>query len=179
MPASSPFFSSARTLLGVKALCAGVVLFIAGRQFAGPGDPLPTPMEHAPAVQSVPAEDALVAKKAEVSTLANLWKAEIAEYLDDHYPDLAKHYKYLHSHPELSHQELQTSAFLIKQLEGSGFQVTKNFGGTTGLVAVLRNGIGPTVLSEPRWTPCRSRSRPACPTPARRSRETKTARSSG
>ncbi|MCE9532356.1 MAG: amidohydrolase [Planctomycetes bacterium] len=77
---------------------------------------------------------------------ASLWVAEANEYLVAHYPDLEKTYKHLHRHPELSYCETQTSAYLVKQLEGTGFKVTSNFGGGNGLVAVLRNGDGPTVL---------------------------------
>jgi amidohydrolase len=54
-------------------------------------------------------------------------------------------YKRLHSHPELSLQEEQTAARLATELTGTGFEITRNFGGY-GIVAVLRNGAGPTVL---------------------------------
>lgn len=62
-------------------------------------------------------------------------------------------YKYLHSHPELSYQEKETSRYLAKELRRLGFEVTQNVGdygvpGRTsyGLVAVMRNGHGPTVM---------------------------------
>jgi hippurate hydrolase len=42
-------------------------------------------------------------------------------------------------------REAQTASRLAHELEGTDFQVTRNFGGY-GLVAVLRNGRGPTVL---------------------------------
>ncbi len=73
-------------------------------------------------------------------------KGSKAIILAAHFTELETTYKHLHRHPELSYQETQTSAFLVKQLEGTGFQVTRNFGGGNGLVAVLRNGDGPTVL---------------------------------
>ncbi len=62
-------------------------------------------------------------------------------------------YKYLHSHPELSYQEKETSNYLAKELRSLGFEVTENVGDygvpsrtSYGLVAVLRNGDGPTVM---------------------------------
>jgi len=61
------------------------------------------------------------------------------------YPNLQKLYKHLHTHPELSLQEEKTSARLAKEMQAIGFDVTQNVGGH-GIVAVLRNGKGPTVL---------------------------------
>src|SRR5262249_26024845 len=54
-------------------------------------------------------------------------------------------YKELHSHPELSSQEAQTSARLAHGMKELGYEVTTGVGGY-GLVAVLRNGNGPTIL---------------------------------
>jgi amidohydrolase len=59
--------------------------------------------------------------------------------------ELLAHYTYLHQNPELSLQEQNTSAFLAKQLEASGYEVITGIGGY-GLVAILRNGDGPTVM---------------------------------
>ena len=67
-------------------------------------------------------------------------------------PQLLTIYKDLHQHPELSHQEKQTSAELAEDLRKAGFTVTENVGkyddGTQayGVVAVMKNGAGPTVL---------------------------------
>ncbi|HEY4961756.1 MAG TPA: M20/M25/M40 family metallo-hydrolase, partial [Terriglobales bacterium] len=67
-------------------------------------------------------------------------------------PELLTIYKGLHQHPELSHQEKQTSALLADDLRNAGFTVTENVGkyadGTQayGVVAVMKNGAGPTVL---------------------------------
>lgn len=60
-------------------------------------------------------------------------------------PGLEKLYKQLHSHPELSLQEEQTAARLAKELRDLGFDVTTKVGGH-GIVGVLRNGDGPTVM---------------------------------
>ncbi len=54
-------------------------------------------------------------------------------------------YKYLHTHPELSLQEEKTSGRLAKELRDAGFDVTEKVGGY-GVVGVLKNGPGPTVL---------------------------------
>lgn len=54
-------------------------------------------------------------------------------------------YTFLHAHPELSFQEKETMARVAAELSGLGFDVTQNVGGY-GLVGVLENGSGPTVL---------------------------------
>lgn len=54
-------------------------------------------------------------------------------------------YKDLHQHPELSHQEHRTAAAVAERLTQFGFTVTTGIGGT-GVVGVLRNGDGPSVL---------------------------------
>ncbi len=59
--------------------------------------------------------------------------------------DLVKLYKYLHAHPELSLKETKTAALLAGKLRAMGYDVTEHVGGT-GVVAVLKNGAGPTVL---------------------------------
>ncbi len=54
-------------------------------------------------------------------------------------------YKDLHQHPELSHQERRTAARVAGNLQECGFTVQSGIGGT-GVVGVLSNGGGPTVL---------------------------------
>ena len=54
-------------------------------------------------------------------------------------------YRWLHQHPELSHKEHQTAAVVVERLLQGGLQVHTGVGGT-GVVGVLRNGDGPTVL---------------------------------
>lgn len=71
--------------------------------------------------------------------------AAVRRAVDAELPSLVELYKYIHSHPELSLQEQQTAARLAKELKGLGFEVTEKVGGT-GIVAVLKNGKGPTVL---------------------------------
>jgi hippurate hydrolase len=54
-------------------------------------------------------------------------------------------YRDLHAHPELSHQEHRTAGRVAERLGQAGYQVHTGIGGT-GVVAVLHNGDGPTVL---------------------------------
>ena len=65
--------------------------------------------------------------------------------IDEDYAYLEELYLYLHQNPELSYQEEQTMARIAGELRGLGFEVTENVGGF-GLVGVLENGPGPTVL---------------------------------
>ncbi len=54
-------------------------------------------------------------------------------------------YRDLHENPELSHQEVRTAGKVARRLEVSGVSVHEGVGGT-GVVGLLRNGEGPTVL---------------------------------
>jgi amidohydrolase len=65
--------------------------------------------------------------------------------LEDRLPDLEALYRDLHRHPELSFQEKRTAAVMAGRLAAAGFEVTIGVGGT-GVVGVLHNGQGPTVL---------------------------------
>lgn len=60
-------------------------------------------------------------------------------------PDLLGLYQDLHAHPELSFQEKRTAQVVAERLRTRGWEVTEGVGGT-GVVGVLRNGEGPTVL---------------------------------
>lgn len=61
------------------------------------------------------------------------------------YPAMQAVYYDLHEHPELSFHETQTSQKMADGLRKLGFEVTTGVGGT-GVVGVLKNGNGPTVL---------------------------------
>jgi amidohydrolase len=61
------------------------------------------------------------------------------------YPAAHDLYVDLHQNPELSSHETQTAAKLAARLRGLGYEVTEGVGGT-GVVAILRNGTGPTVM---------------------------------
>jgi hippurate hydrolase len=65
--------------------------------------------------------------------------------LDALYPEMEKLYVDLHQSPELSLHEEKTAAKLADRLRALGFEVTTGVG-KTGLVGVLKNGKGPTVL---------------------------------
>jgi amidohydrolase len=54
-------------------------------------------------------------------------------------------YRTIHQHPELSNQELHTAAMAAGALRDAGYEVHDKIG-TTGVVGMLRNGNGPTVL---------------------------------
>ena len=60
-------------------------------------------------------------------------------------PELEAIYKDLHRHPELSMQEVRTPRLAADHLARHGFEVTAGVGGT-GVVGLLRNGTGPTVM---------------------------------
>jgi len=68
-------------------------------------------------------------------------------------PSLLAIYKDIHSHPELSAQEERTSALIAKELRAAGCEVTEHLGKYTkptqtgyGVVGLMKNGSGPTVL---------------------------------
>src|SRR5690349_12613340 len=60
-------------------------------------------------------------------------------------PDLEALYKDVHAHPELSMQETRTSSLAADRLRAAGYEVTTEIG-KTGVVGLLRNGEGPTVM---------------------------------
>lgn len=65
--------------------------------------------------------------------------------LDAIYPDLEKLYLDLHQNPELSFHEEKTAAKMADRLRALGFEVTTGIA-KTGVVGILRNGKGPTVM---------------------------------
>ena len=71
--------------------------------------------------------------------------AVVAQKLAADYPALLALYSDLHAHPELSLMEEKTAAKLAAELRSIGFEVTEKFGGH-GIVGVLKNGPGPTLL---------------------------------
>jgi hippurate hydrolase len=65
--------------------------------------------------------------------------------VENAYPAAHELYLDLHEHPELSSHETQTAAKLAGRLRSLGYDVTEHVGGT-GVVAILKNGSGPTVM---------------------------------
>ena len=65
--------------------------------------------------------------------------------LPDLLPQLEALYTDVHAHPELSMQEIRTAGLAAERLRVAGYEVTTAIG-KTGLVGLLRNGEGPTVM---------------------------------
>lgn len=72
---------------------------------------------------------------------------------DAELPSLVAAYKDLHAHPELSMHEEKSAAFVAKELKAVGCEVTENIGKYSkpefkgyGVVGVMKNGAGPTVM---------------------------------
>ncbi|MGH9644915.1 MAG: amidohydrolase, partial [Terriglobales bacterium] len=65
--------------------------------------------------------------------------------IDAIYPAAHELYIDIHEHPELSGHEKLTAAKLADRLRSLGYDVTEQVGGT-GIVAILKNGSGPTVM---------------------------------
>ena len=71
--------------------------------------------------------------------------AAVTPEVENAYPSAYALYVDLHQHPELSGHEIHTAAKLAGELRGIGYTVTEHVGGT-GIVAILKNGPGPTVM---------------------------------
>jgi hippurate hydrolase len=69
----------------------------------------------------------------------------VDSWLDAHLEELLRDYRHLHAHPELSNEESETAAAVAEQLESAGYEVARAVGGH-GVVGVLRNGDGPTLM---------------------------------
>ena len=77
---------------------------------------------------------------------------DVPAYVNGQLPGLVDIYKGLHTHPELSHHEEQSSTLLAAELRKAGYTVTEHVGKypdgsqAFGVVAILKNGAGPTLL---------------------------------
>ncbi len=71
-------------------------------------------------------------------TLSNAVRADYQNYL-------AGLFDHFHRHPELSLVEFETAKRMADELGRAGFDVTEGVGGT-GVVALMKNGDGPTVM---------------------------------
>src|SRR3954469_1606648 len=80
-----------------------------------------------------------------VSLFAADPKTAVKTFLNDEIPGLQSLYTEFHRNPELSLLEEKTGALVAAELRKAGFEVTEHVG-SHGVVAVLRNGSGPTVL---------------------------------
>ena len=72
-------------------------------------------------------------------------KAKIETSLESDYPKLDALYKDIHTHPEIAFQEEKTAAKLAAEMRALGFEVTEHVG-KTGIVAIYKNGDGPTIM---------------------------------
>ena len=72
-------------------------------------------------------------------------KQSIETSFENEYPKLDALYKDIHAHPELAFQEEKTAAKLAAEMRAIGFVVTEKVG-RTGLVALYKNGDGPTIM---------------------------------
>ena len=77
---------------------------------------------------------------------------EVPALVDKQLPGLLTTYKGIHTAPELSHHEAQTSTLLADELRKAGYTVTERVGKypdgsqAYGVVGILKNGAGPTLL---------------------------------
>jgi hippurate hydrolase len=72
-------------------------------------------------------------------------KAAIEKSFETDYPKLEALYKDIHAHPEIAFQEVKTAAKLAAEMRALDFEVTEKVG-KTGLVAIYKNGDGPTIM---------------------------------
>ena len=91
--------------------------------------------------KSVPTSLAALAMVLAAPVQANDLRSDLAEDM----PGLMELYRDLHANPELSFEEHETAAKLAKRMRDLGFEVTEGVG-RTGVVSVMTNGEGPTVL---------------------------------
>ena len=105
-------------------------------------------MCHEPVYQTFAASAALCAATflpahAEIDVVK--LKAAIEKSVEADYPKLDALYKDIHAHPEIAFQEVKTAAKLAAEMRALGFEVTEKVG-KTGLVAIYKNGDGPTIM---------------------------------
>ena len=71
--------------------------------------------------------------------------SSVATWLDQNIAALQDNYVWLHSHPEISFEERETAKKISGWLRDAGYDVTTDVGGH-GVVTVLKNGDGPTLM---------------------------------
>jgi hippurate hydrolase len=77
---------------------------------------------------------------------------DLRPQVDGELPPLLALYRDIHAHPELSRHEEHTAAIMAGELRKAGYTVTEHLGkygdgaNGFGIVAILKNGSGPTVL---------------------------------
>ena len=74
------------------------------------------------------------------------YSSELSESIQQDYDSyLGALWDHFHQNPELSTLEFRTAERMASELREAGFEITEQVGGT-GVVAMLRNGNGPTVM---------------------------------
>ena len=100
-----------------------------------------------------------------LAPMASCFASDLGQAVDASYPYVRDHYEYFHQNPELSLKEKESAARIAVELEAMGFKVTERVGdkwvkkkvrdlgldlgenvGGYGVVAVLENGDGPTLM---------------------------------
>jgi len=87
----------------------------------------------------------LISGARSLAAIASDLRAMVDSRVNQEYAGLFEFYQHLHRHPELSFKEEQTAAQIAGELKKLGLDVTPGVGGH-GIVGVLKNGPGPTVL---------------------------------
>ena len=72
-------------------------------------------------------------------------QAPSSQEVESVYPDAHALYLDLHQNPELSGHETQTAGKFAGHLRSAGYDVTEHVG-STGVVAIMKNGAGPTIM---------------------------------
>ena len=130
-------FDAAKLAVAAVVACAGFVA-CGGMQSSASA---PREASSAPAAPA-----ALAAPAASLPPLTtNPLTAALASRIATLLPELEAVYKDLHQHPELSMREVRTAKVAADWIERFGYVVSRNVG-KTGVVGVLRNGAGPTVM---------------------------------
>ncbi|HET9405889.1 MAG TPA: amidohydrolase [Candidatus Sulfotelmatobacter sp.] len=80
-----------------------------------------------------------------VVTFVSAWAQNTSKEVEAVYPEAKALYLDIHQNPELSSHEVQTAAKLAERLRSFGYEVTEHVGGT-GIVALMKNGAGPTIM---------------------------------
>ena len=88
---------------------------------------------------------ALLCAAGGVQAQADRFGADVDAQIGRHYGAVEALYKHLHANPELAFEEVNTAKRLAQELRTLGFEVTEGIG-KTGVVGLLRNGNGPTVM---------------------------------
>jgi hippurate hydrolase len=83
--------------------------------------------------------------QAQPASAAERLGEDIDAQIEQHYASVEHLYKDIHAHPELAFEEVNTARRLASELRALGFEVEEAVG-KTGVVALLRNGAGPTIL---------------------------------